>query len=77
VANKLDLKKEFEKMTLPQVGGRNNFSPEHIKDAIGYLGMAIMKLDATSSRLAIVNIVLTVVLVGIGVLQVILMFRGK
>jgi hypothetical protein len=33
-------------------------------------------LDRTSSRLAIVNIILTVVVVLIGVLQVVLMIRG-
>ena len=49
----------------------------NVARAVSLLGKAVIRLDATSSRLARVNIVLTVVVVLIGIVQVVLMFRSK
>jgi hypothetical protein len=60
----------------PQAG-QNNFSPDYrVAPAVGILTEAVIRLDKTSRRLSIVNIVLTVVLGVIGGIQIWLMVRG-
>ena len=44
--------------------------------AIAFLGKAVLRLDRTSTRLAIVNIVLTAVILIVGLIQIVLMLRG-
>jgi hypothetical protein len=43
---------------------------------IALLGQAIVKLDRTSTRLAVANVVLAVILAAIGGVQIFLMVRG-
>jgi hypothetical protein len=44
---------------------------------LGVLTKAILRLDRTSSRLAIITIVLTVVIILVGIVQIVLMLRGR
>ena len=69
------LERKFEHFTVT-VGGAYGNVDAHITSAIGYLGKAVLMLDRTSSRLAIVNIVLTAVILMVGLIQICLMLRG-
>lgn len=58
-------------------GGQSNYGPDaRVAPALGILVEAVVRLDKTSRRLAIVNIVLTGVILLAGVVQIILMVRG-
>ena len=54
-----------------------NFGDAGTTAAIGLLGKALIRLDKTSTVLAKVNISLTVVILVVGIVQVVLMLRGK
>jgi hypothetical protein len=47
-----------------------------LRRAVAGLGKSVRQLDASSSRLAKVNIALTVVILIVGIVQVVAMFRG-
>ena len=47
-----------------------------LRRAVAGLGKSVRKLDASSSRLATVNIALTVVILMVGIVQIVLMVRG-
>ena len=67
---------ELEKIFQPHAN-QNNFSPDYrVAPALGVLVKAVVRLDKSSGRLATVNIWLTVVILAVGLLQVVLMFRG-
>jgi hypothetical protein len=70
------LEREFNRFTLAPGGGQANFGDARTVSAIGYLGKAVLKLDKTSSLLAVVIIVLTAVILIVGVVQIVLMLRG-
>jgi len=81
MAKRDDLEREFDTLietANPQkyIKGVGGFDP-NATWALALLGKSVIRLDRTSSRLAIVNIVLTVVIVAIGVVQVVLMFKCK
>jgi hypothetical protein len=68
----LELKKIFQPSA-----NQNNFSPDYrVAPALGVLVKAVVRLDKSSSRLATVNILLTVVILFLGIVQVVLMFKG-
>jgi len=71
-----DLEREFDRFIVGPGGAQANFGDARVTSAIGYLGKAVLKLDRTSSRLAVVNIVLTAVILAVGVVQIYLMLRG-
>ena len=76
--NQSEMQKEFEeftKKTTPQFTAVG-VGFEAITRAIGVLGLSILSLDRTSSRLARIYIWLTAVLAVIGIVQIILMLRG-
>ncbi len=73
---KEDLDREFDRFTVGEGGGQSNYGDARTTKAIGFLGKAVVRLDRTSSRLAIVNIVLTTVILIVGVIQIVLMIRG-
>ena len=54
----------------------SNVHDFELRRAVASLGLSVLKLDASSTRLAVVNIVLTIVLVIIGGIQICLMIRG-
>jgi len=67
---------ELERIFQPSAN-QNNFSPDYrVAPALGVLVRAVVRLDKSSSRLATVNIWLTVVILVVGLLQVVLVFRG-
>lgn len=71
-----DLLARLRKVFKPQ-GAQSNFGPDaRVAPALGILVEAVVRLDKTSRRLAIVNIVLTGVILLVGIVQIILMFRG-
>jgi len=49
----------------------------NVSRALALLGKAVVRLDTTSSRLAVVNIVLTAVILLVGVVQIVLRLRAK
>jgi hypothetical protein len=67
----------FAEATREKVVTEAGFHTKRIVSAIALLGKSTVRLDRTSSRLAKVNIALTVVVVLIGILQLVLMFWGK
>ena len=71
-----ELEEGFSKLGVPG-GGAQNFGDAGTTTAIGLLGKAVIRLDRTSTLLAKVNIGLTVVILLVGIVQVILMLRGK
>jgi hypothetical protein len=73
--NKNDLEQRFDAILADKTTGSNVHDFE-LRRAVAALGKAVLRLDASSSRLATVNIVLTVVLLAVGVFQAYLMLRG-
>jgi hypothetical protein len=58
-------------------GSQNNFGPDvRVAGALGILVEAVVRLDKTSRRLAVVSIVLTGVILAVGIVQIGLMLRG-
>lgn len=51
-------------------------SDHRVIRAISLLTASIIRLDKTSSRMAVVNIGLTIVILLVGIVQIILMLRG-
>ena len=47
-----------------------------VNRVLALLGKAVVRLDRTSGRLAMVNIALTITLAVIGVIQIVLMVKG-
>lgn len=60
----------------PRGGVSSAGTDQRIAPSIAVLVKAVRRLDATSSRLAGVNIALTVVILLVGIVQVVLMLRG-
>jgi hypothetical protein len=75
MAKEENLEQEFDRLTATG-GAQNNWGDAGTVKAVGYLGKAVLRLDKTSSRLAIVNIVLTAVILVVGLTQIALMLRG-
>jgi hypothetical protein len=77
MAKNNDILKELEKLQNPPgvVSGLNN--DQRVVPAILLATRAIVRLDETSSRLAIIYIVLTVALFIEGAIQIYLMFHGR
>ena len=75
-----ELDQEFDRLTATTGASLSNYGDVATVKAIGYLGKAVLRLDRTSSRLAIVNIVLTAVILIVGLIvgsiQIALMARG-
>jgi hypothetical protein len=76
MGRKEDLEREFDFLTAKVDGSQANYGDARTTSAIGYLGKAVLKLERASSRLAIVNIVLTAVILVVGLVQIVLMLRG-
>jgi hypothetical protein len=75
-----ELEKQFMKLEAelePLSGQFTGVTDARAILGIALLGIATVKLDRTSSRLATVNICLTVALVVVGVIQIILMLWHK
>jgi len=70
------LEREFDQLAATIGGSQANFGDARTTSAIGYLGKAVLRLDRTSGRLALVNIVLTAVILIVGLIQIVLMLRG-
>lgn len=74
------LLKELEEITKPPGGVQTNAATDvslrRMIAATAVLVKSVLFLDESSSRLAIVNIILAFVLVFIGIMQIVLMFRG-
>jgi hypothetical protein len=76
-----ELEKAFEliwtgKPDLYHTGG-GTVIDTNVSRALALLGKGVVRLDGTSSRLAVVNIVLTAVILLVGVVQIVLMLRAK
>ncbi len=71
-----ELEEGFNKLGARGAGSQN-FGDTGTAAAIGLLGKALIRLDRTSTLLAKVNISLTVVILIVGIVQVVLMLRGK
>jgi hypothetical protein len=72
-----DLEAEFEKLAGSILESANTpWQNATVVKALSLLGISIVQLDRTSSRLAMVYIFLTVVLGIIGIVQIVLMLRG-
>ena len=70
-----DLDKLFDDILADRTEG-SNVHDFPLRRAVAGLGKSVRKLDASSSRLAAVNIALTVVILIVGVVQIALMVRG-
>ena len=73
---KEELDREFDRLTATTGASQSNFGDVGMTKAIAFLGKAVLRLDRTSTRLAIVNIVLTAVILIVGLIQIVLMLRG-
>ena len=71
-----DLEGGFDRLAV-MGGGAQDFGDAGTTRAIGLLGKAVLRLDKTSTRLAIVNIALAVVFLLLGVIQLVVMLRGR
>jgi hypothetical protein len=70
-----ELLAELNKVFQPQAN-QNNFSPDpRVAPAVGVLVKAVVRLDKTSTRLAIVGIILTLALFLQGGIQIYLMLK--
>jgi hypothetical protein len=66
-----ELETEFERLISENKGASQaNYGDQRTTKAIGYLGMSILRLDKTSTRLTRINIGLGVVMALAGVAQV-------
>jgi len=74
-----DLESQFSELEKEVKGGSKSTGGTDTRAILGtlYLGMAVVKLDRTSSRLSLVNIFLGVALLIAAVVQICLMVRGK
>jgi hypothetical protein len=71
------LEAEFKKLGATTLEGQTTpWQNATVVRGLSLLGLSIVRLDRTSSRLATIYIWLTVALGIIGVVQVVLMFRG-
>ncbi len=71
-----DLETGFDKLAA-MAGGAQNFGDAGTTNAIGQLGKAVLRLDKTTKRLAIVNIALTVVFLLLGIIQLGVILRRR
>jgi len=71
------LNEEFKKLEA-QIRKGTQFGGGDSRAILGValLGQAIVNLDRTSTRLAVVNVILAVILAAIGVMQICLMLHG-
>lgn len=76
MARKDNLEREFDRITAATAGAQANLNEALTTNVVGHLGKAVLRLDRTSSRLAIVNIILTAVILVVGLIQIVLMIRG-
>lgn len=70
-----DMEDHFQAILPDQTTGSNVHDFE-LRRAVASLGLSVLKLGASSTRLAIVNIILTIVLVIIGGIQICFVIRG-
>jgi hypothetical protein len=73
--NGKELEAEFNRLLSPSVPGARG-ATDRLERGIGLLGISIVHLDSTSSKLAWINISLTVVIFVAAVVQIILTVRG-
>ena len=71
-----DLERRFDDVLADLTTGSNVHDFE-LRRAVAALGKAVLRLDRSSTRLWIINIILTVVILGVAVLQVCLMIKGR
>jgi hypothetical protein len=70
-----DLERRFDEVLADLTTGSNVHDFE-LRRTVAALGKAVLRLDRSSTRLWIINIILTVVILGIAVVQVGLMLKG-
>lgn len=70
-----DMKSRFERVIADPTSGSNVVDLE-LRKIVSILGLSVLKLDASSTFLAWVNIGLGVIVILIGILQVVIMLRG-
>jgi hypothetical protein len=70
-----DLEKRFDEVLADLTTGSNVHDFE-LRRTVAALGKAVLRLDRSSSRLWMINLALTVVILGVAVIQVCLMMRG-
>ncbi len=70
-----DLEKRFDEV-LADVTTGSNVHDFELRRTVAALGKAILRLDRSSSRLWMINLALTVVILGVTFIQACLMMRG-
>jgi|GraSoiStandDraft_54_1057290.scaffolds.fasta_scaffold395349_2 hypothetical protein len=71
-----DLEKRFDEVLADRTTGSNVHDFE-LRRAVAALGKAVLRLDRSSSRLWVINLALTMVILVLTVVQVCLMVKGR
>jgi hypothetical protein len=79
----IDLRKQCEELARLPVGYCSNTVDTRVPRALGILGLAVLRLDESSTKLASANIKLTKTYTGltvaillVSIIQIVLMLRG-